>query len=419
MAWNTIGSFFYQGCMWLLTVLVVRLSSDYQNSGALAFAMSVGNVFYMLATYNLRTYQVADTTEEYSPSNYVAIRLITIAAAVVICIPYSIIVSPSSSTLFTILAFLLFKSDESFANVLYGIDQQRLRLDISGMSQILRGIACVSAFALFMLLTDSLQISLLAMALSCLAVTLLFDLPRTNDLVETLRPRVSVKKCKKLLIHCLPSALGIVISNFVVSTARQLFGISYGEAALGIYASVATPCVVVQVLAQNLYTPMLGPIASLFKDNKGREARHSCVKLFSGLSIGCFLLSTVVFLCAKPLLTIVYGEGIANYSYLMPGVLAVASCSVLLCLQTDLLIVFDGIKMSLLMNAAAFLVMIASLNPMIDRFYMNGISFSLCLAYIVAMIIGFICLARCSSTQWQVTRNASKARSSGVADEGK
>ena len=164
---------------------------------------------------------------------------------------------------------------------------------------------------------------------------------------------------------------------------------------------------------------MLGPIASLFKDNKGREARHSCVKLFSGLLIGCFLLSAVVFLCAKPLLTIVYGEGIANYSYLMPGVLAVASCSVLLCLQTDLLIVFDGIKMSLLMNAAAFLVMIASLNPMIARFYMNGISFSLCLAYIVAMIIGFICLARCSSTQWQVTRNASKAWSSGVADEGK
>lgn len=191
----------------------------------------------MLATYNLRTYQVADTTEEYSPSNYVAIRLITIAAAVIICIPYSIVVSPSSSTLFTILAFLLFKSDESFANVLYGVDQQELRLDISGMSQILRGIACASAFTLFMLLTDSLQISLLAMALSCLAVTLLFDLPRTNDLVETLRPRVSVKKCKKLLIHCLPSALGIVISNFVVSTARQLFGISYGEAALGIYGS--------------------------------------------------------------------------------------------------------------------------------------------------------------------------------------
>ena len=99
--------------------------------------MSVGNVFYMLATYNLRTYQVADTTEEYSPSNYVAIRLITIAAAVIICIPYSIVVSPSSSTLFTILAFLLFKSDESFANVLYGVDQQELRLDISGMSQIL------------------------------------------------------------------------------------------------------------------------------------------------------------------------------------------------------------------------------------------------------------------------------------------
>ncbi len=387
--------------MWLLTVLVVRLSTDYQNSGALAFAMSVGNVFFMLATYNLRTYQVADTTEEYSPSNYIAIRLITVAGAIIICIPYSIIVSPSTSTLLTILTFLLFKSDESFTNVLYGVDQQKLRLDISGISQIIRGFACVATFTSLMITTGSLQVALFVMALSCLAVTFFFDLPQTGALVPSLSPHVSFAKCKRLLIHCLPSALGIVISNFVVSTARQLFGINCGEAALGIYASVATPCVVVQVLAQNLYTPMLGPIANLFRSGKSQAARKSYSKLICGVFIGCFLLSTVVFLFSKPLLTIVYGSDIASYSYLMPGVLAVASCSALLALQTDLLIVFDAIKMSLLMNAAAFIVMISTLFPFIDRFYMNGISYSLCVAYLIALSIGFICLARRSKTQWK------------------
>lgn len=43
--WNAAGCIFYLGCQWLTTVLVVVLSTDYNNSGALAFAMSVGNMF--------------------------------------------------------------------------------------------------------------------------------------------------------------------------------------------------------------------------------------------------------------------------------------------------------------------------------------------------------------------------------------
>ena len=44
MAWNSVGSLVYLGCSWLTTVLVVTLSSNYSDSGALAVAMSVGNL---------------------------------------------------------------------------------------------------------------------------------------------------------------------------------------------------------------------------------------------------------------------------------------------------------------------------------------------------------------------------------------
>ena len=37
--WNSIGSMFYLGCQWLITVLVVRLSSGFDAAGLLSLAM--------------------------------------------------------------------------------------------------------------------------------------------------------------------------------------------------------------------------------------------------------------------------------------------------------------------------------------------------------------------------------------------
>lgn len=77
MLFNTVGSLMYQGCLWVITVLVVRLSDGYANSGILAFAMTIGNLFNPLATYSMRTYQVSDVRDRYSTHSYVALRLIT------------------------------------------------------------------------------------------------------------------------------------------------------------------------------------------------------------------------------------------------------------------------------------------------------------------------------------------------------
>ena len=64
--WNAAGCIFYLGCQWLTTVLVVVLSTDYNNSGALAFAMSVGSMFASISLYKMRTYQVSDISCEHS-----------------------------------------------------------------------------------------------------------------------------------------------------------------------------------------------------------------------------------------------------------------------------------------------------------------------------------------------------------------
>ncbi len=398
--WNTFGSVFYQGCIWLMTVLVVRLSSDYQNSGMLAFAMSVGNIYTAIGTYTMRTYQVSDVTGRYSASNYVALRIVTVLGGLVACGVYSLAISPSPNTLLVIGVFLLFKADEAFANVLYGCDQVAMRLDYVGISQVSRGVICVSCFALGLAATNNLVVALLFVFLGCILVTAFYDIPRTRALVDSLHPSISKRQCLDLLKECFPTVAGNVLGGLVVSTARQYFGITYGEAALGIYASVATPCVIIQVLAQNLYTPMLGPIAESYRHGNLRSARVATFKLLAlvvGVALG---VSALLSLSAEPLLSLIYGSTIIPYVNVLPPALLVMTGVAASSVICDLLIVFGHLKTTLMVNGIAFGLSLLLVGPCTAAWYMNGLNVALIAAYAAAIAFGVVQVVWRGSQPW-------------------
>lgn len=170
MLYNTVGSLMYQGCLWITTVLVVILANGYSDSGILSFAMTIGNMFNAVGTYNMRTYQVSDIKGKYSQQNYVGFRILTIAIGLVLLDTYSLLVSPDSQTLIAVFAYLLFKTDESFCDVLYGVDQRSERMDYIGISQFLRGIVVVAAFSCSLYMTKDIVVAYLPCILyACLS----------------------------------------------------------------------------------------------------------------------------------------------------------------------------------------------------------------------------------------------------------
>ena len=56
MLWNSAGPLTNLGCQWVITVLIVRLSSGFDAAGLYSLAMSVYGVFSQLAQYRTYTY---------------------------------------------------------------------------------------------------------------------------------------------------------------------------------------------------------------------------------------------------------------------------------------------------------------------------------------------------------------------------
>lgn len=391
LLWNTIGCLTYQACQWLTTILVVVLSSSYENSGILAFAMATGNIYVGLATYNVRTFQVSDVNNQFSSENYVAFRIVTVILASILCVAYSFVVAPSLSTSVAMAAFLLFKADESFSNVLYGIDQKAERMDYIGASQGMRGILSVLTFSGVLVAGGSLTIAFIGMFAACAAVTLLYDLPHSRRL-DSVHIRISKRECLALFRICAPNVIATLAYGFVATLARQWFGIEYGEEALGVYAAVATPCVLVQVMANYLYSPFLVPLARSWANGNAEDVRDQLKRLLIGMSsviVACLALAATI---GKPAIELIYGSDIQDYSWMILPAMLAASFMALDSLLTDLLIVMRRFFLAAAINVVALASCVVLMTPFTDAWYMNGINLAIIAAFAIGIAVGLVAL---------------------------
>lgn len=89
MLWNSLGSMTYLACQWLITIVVVRLSSGYEDAGLLSLAMSVVGIFGTFANYKMGTYQISDISRENTLGEYMGFRCLTLAGSFVACMAYA------------------------------------------------------------------------------------------------------------------------------------------------------------------------------------------------------------------------------------------------------------------------------------------------------------------------------------------
>jgi O-antigen/teichoic acid export membrane protein len=388
--WNSAGSIVYLGAQWLVTVIVVIFSIDYTNSGLLALAMVVGNVFAPIAMYRMRIFQVSDVGETFTPQNYVAFRLITIVTAAFFSLLYGIIthIEPSAGLLVAI--YLFFKADEAFSDVLFGVEQKGQRMDYVGLSLGIRGLLSIALFAGALIYTDSLLCAIVSMAVSCALITWFYDMPHAKRFAK-LMPRITITRALTLARTCFPAVLSLLFCSSILSVTRQYFATHFGIEELGIYAAVAAPVLIIQVSATYLYVPAASRIALLIQAEDKTGVIQLLLRLSVLILIAIAILSVLLALYGQGLLVIVYGSSIAAYTYLLLPLCIATGLFAYLSFLSDVLIIFRAFKSLLVASAGSLLVCLLLCIPAISRLGMNGINIVLIISYGFGLILS-ICL---------------------------
>ena len=373
IAWNTFGNIFYGFCTWVITILVVRMGS-FTDAGYLSLAMSTSSTYNAIALFAMRNYQITDSGHLYSDGEYVSSRILSCFAAYAF-LTVAALLSGSMYQAICIIAFMPVRLSEAYSDVFHGIDQLHDRYDLIGKSFTIRGIAVIVIFIAGMAVTGNLALTLGLISIVTFVISILWD-QRLTSKITTIRMRFKDSKILKLYLSCLPLMLFTFFMGMQMMYAKTVLSEVVGVTKQGIYASIANPTYVIQVMGAALFAPFLPVLAEYLKENDNSGFRRGVRKVTGILIVFSVLVMVAASLLGRWVLGLFFGKEILKYYELFIPVVVVIIINtfvywfqgVLVALRKNILL-----AVGMILDFAFFACMI---RPAIGMFGMNGASYA-------------------------------------------
>lgn len=388
--WNTFGSLFYFFTQWLISVLIIKISGDYSDAGLYALAMSVSSVFALISNYSIRQFQVSDIENKFQASEYVSHRIANIAVTFFICLIFCVLCNYNIDKILIIAAFMLFKLTESFTDVLHGIDQKHERMDIVGISFIIRGFFSLAAFITAYYFLNDLFIALVLMFLVSLILAVLFDLIKSKGLCG-IKWQLSIKKYFELCKCCFSPFIFGLCTSVITTAPRMVLENSFGQEILGIFSSIAMPAMIVQVSVSYIFTPFV----TLFTEHYYKKDKRFIKTYYFMLLIIIILGIITVFIVnyiGEYLLVLIFNKDIAVYSHLLVPTIICSFLTGIVWFLYTILVIIRRMNMILIMSISGVVLSAGASFFIIPAFGIDSVNYILITSYLfmIAMTLIYI-----------------------------
>ncbi len=386
-SYNTVGVLINSFCLWLTTLVVVRFSSDYANAGIWQLSISITNIFSIVAAFNLATFYVSDVNNEAHLKNYAGMQIVTCFFSIVACAVYAIACGYKGTLLYCVIIYMICRSFEAFAGLMFAVEQRNYRMDYVGISYAMKGIFGLLAFSAILYFTKNLILSVLMVTVVTLLVIVLYDIPNAKKFSVLELPFSVPQSIKKVFLKkCGISTLAIAAFIAINTVPRQFLEYVYDTESIGYYSTIAAPVVVLQVIAINFFIPLLRDVALYYKKNEFSRIYRVAIRIFALLAMLTVIGLLVAKFFGEVVYVFLYGKGIEQYCYL---IYAVVGCVVMytLCWACwNMLIVMRKTFVMLWLSLLALLIASVLSLPLINLMGINGVSFVIMFAYVTFFI---------------------------------
>lgn len=383
IALNSFGTIFYFVCQWLITVFVVRLSG-YKDAGVLSLIISTTNIFYFIALFGVRNYQISDVTIKHSDSEYIYMRIITSAISFLL---FEIIVNILNFDHYTLICsniYIFYKIGEAFTDVIFGSFQRYDDYKSIAISYILKGSISLLVFICVMSISHSLFYSLLFDVICYYIVIIYFDF---FHLKKNFTFKFKRYKIQKIFYICLPLMIYMLIVPYLNFISRYIVSINYNKTVLGGYSSITMVFTIASTLISSIYVSIIPKISIFYIEKKYQRAKSLIINISVLIFVLGFLGLIASTFIGEFIFEIIFGSKIAAYIYLLnPTIIA----SIVLCFTTfysSLLIAFGRNKFVLLYNFIGAIICTITISPLISWFGLIGSLYCLFIGLFVSALL--------------------------------
>jgi len=383
--WNSGGLGFYLLCKWSLTIIVVRLSTGFDDAGYLALAMSITNLLYCFAIYGVRSYQVSDINNEHTINTYVTSRLITVIAAQLCCILFCIFYYGLDKRSIIVILYMILMSGEALSDVFQGAAQKHWRMDIVGLSFLFRGILLISAFVIFYLISG-LTTAVMISSVLTLLVIYFYDIKQVRK-IEAFRLEFNRERILNLLKVCFPLMTMALLHISFVSVARIAVENTFGISNMGIFNSATLPAAILYNATLFVFAPFVNILSLSFSQGDIKRFGRQILYVF-GIIIALVLIAVLISeTMGGFLLSLLFGQEIYNYSYLLTEALIVTGVASLLWFIGIVLTVMRKLTIIMIGFSTGFICSLISMTWVLENYGMSGANYMQFIGFGISLLI--------------------------------
>jgi len=307
-SWSFAGWVGYAACQWLMLSVMAKLGNS-EIVGNFAFALAVSAPVFMLTNLQLRGVQSTDALSEYTFSDYVTLRAIGSAIAVIAIAAICPFLRLTHAAVLAVLLVAVFKSLESFSDIIAGLMQKFEMLDSAAVALLLRGGLSVTAFGIGFALWRNLPRTLILWIGTAALVIAVYDLRVARKLAAGeggIHFRFNRNTLRKLAATSLPLGFVSALASFNTNIPRYTIERVLSVSDLGIFASIAYPVTAATIVANSLGQSALARLSRLFAERRFKEFQCLVWKLvaFGACLAGAAVVGVLT--CGNWLLTALY-----------------------------------------------------------------------------------------------------------------
>lgn len=267
--WVLSGNVLYAACQWGIIVALAKLGTT-EQVGEYALGMAVSAPIVLFANFQLRALLASDVRDQFTFSQYLSFRFVSLLAAVVVVAVVAIVSESAGHRAGMIVLVGLAQALEFVSDTYYGYMQKRDRLDRLSRSLMMKGPLALAMLCAGMYITHSLFWAVLGLIAGRLVILLLWDSrldfagPQTGQAV---RLEWNGRVMLRLLRTAAPLGIISMLVSLNASVPRYFVEGHLGSAELGIFSAImsllTTGSLVVSAFGQSIFLPVAQACAAL------------------------------------------------------------------------------------------------------------------------------------------------------------
>ena len=397
--WTVASGLVYSVTSLAFLMVVSNVLGDVQ-SNIYSIGMMIAQQMLTVGRFSVRNFQVSDVKDKYSFSEYLSFRIITCSLTVLITIIWIIVGGYRGDVAIVIAAFTIHRISESFSDLFEGLYQQKLRLDVSGKSQLIKNILMLISFCGMIIITKNLVLSAVVLAAESVLLLVIVDLPLLGHFSKV-GLCFRLKSMWQIGVACfslfLSSFLHAYINNSPKYAIEDYKG-SGSDIGVGRFSMLFMPTFVVELLSGFTMRTWLSKMAIYHSDGNRKGFR----KLVLGQLLVVLVITTgamtFMYFLGGYFLSFIYGTNLHGYNAVNALLMLSGGLVAAYTLFENIIIIYRKQHFSIIINVVATVVAIIIVPIMTREGFIMGATLGYVLTNIVRtggyLILALICMCK-------------------------